>query len=223
MRVKAGVHRARVGLVAVVPAALVVAEREGLRHGARAGERGKLPRHVRRRGPRQQEQVEHAGLGQPLRAHAAGRVLHVHIHLGRVQPAGRARVVVSPWPLRARPARPQQPRRRRWRGRAVPGGSTGGRHGRRTRRRPRRGLAAAPTAAGWSRRGRRASRRCTRRRPGCTAGTARRSRYRPALRAPGASAGLAGAACGHAARRPPQRPSGAAERLAGRADGGRQR
>jgi hypothetical protein len=98
VRVEAGIHRGDVRLVLVVPPALVVPERKHLGQRGAAGEARVARRALRGRRAQQQEEVDDAGLGEPVRRDARGAALlcDVNEHLGRVEPkgaSGRARAV----------------------------------------------------------------------------------------------------------------------------------
>mmetsp|Transcript_55509 Transcript_55509/g.129970 ORF Transcript_55509/g.129970 Transcript_55509/m.129970 type:complete len:471 (+) Transcript_55509:1109-2521(+) len=85
MLVELRVHLADIGLVLVVPAALVVPEREERRHELRTNQLRVLALDLRRGLRGHEEQVHDAALTEPVRPLHLLPVLHVHIHLCAVE------------------------------------------------------------------------------------------------------------------------------------------
>mmetsp|Transcript_8836 Transcript_8836/g.27859 ORF Transcript_8836/g.27859 Transcript_8836/m.27859 type:complete len:431 (-) Transcript_8836:843-2135(-) len=83
---KLGIHCRYIRLVLVVPAALVVGQREAGRQESGPGERGVLAHHVQRRRASEQEQVHDARLGDPMGRSVLAVALDVHKRLRRVEP-----------------------------------------------------------------------------------------------------------------------------------------
>ena len=81
VRVEPGVHGGHVSLVPVIPATLVIPQREGGGHARGPRQRRVLSRRRRGRGPREEENIHRAGFRHPPGVRAVGSTKDVHVRL----------------------------------------------------------------------------------------------------------------------------------------------
>mmetsp|Transcript_33421 Transcript_33421/g.74958 ORF Transcript_33421/g.74958 Transcript_33421/m.74958 type:complete len:362 (+) Transcript_33421:1247-2332(+) len=86
MLVEFGIDHPHVGIVLVVPAALMVAQREGRRHELRSYKAGVLHLYALGSVRGQEEHVDDATLAEPVRTLHAETILHIHHGLSGVEP-----------------------------------------------------------------------------------------------------------------------------------------